>query len=130
MHKLNIWGNGILRDGYGRKITLAKVRSLEQKNILPLQLLDINRINIVPRSSEHIKSIDGIPTGQARNAHDALTNLIHTLDRSKLDDSFLSPVRTYLQENLHKYKKGSSWWVKSLKSNQTSLKGVRKREEK
>ena len=130
--KLNIWGNGILKNNAGNKISLGKVRSLEQQNILPAQLLDHNpNGNIGVLSLEILTdTFKKVKKNHMKNAHEALTNLINSLDHSKIDSSYKTPCRPYLQENIHKYKKGSSWWVKSLKMNPDVLKNVRKRENK
>ena len=77
--------------------------------------------------------IDRYPTlnpNHIRHATEGLKNFIDTIDQSKIDASYQLPCKTFLQENIHKFKKGSSWWSKSLKLNQNVIKNVRKREEK
>ena len=130
--KLNIWGCGIIKNNAGNKLSVGKVRSLESNGILPAQLIDFRnneQKRVFPIA--HIKkTYPKLKPNHIKNAHEGLSNLLVSLNHEKIDGSYQTPCQSYLQENIYKFKKGSSWWVKSLKPNMDILKNVRKKEEK
>ena len=128
--KHNSWGMGIYKTSGGNKLTLAKVKSLEANNILPTEFLDIQNGNVSVKANDLIiDRYTHIKRNHINNALDALKNYIQEININSIDGSYLIPCRTYLQENIHRFKKGSGWWAKSLKYNENILKNVRKREE-
>ena len=65
-----------------------------------------------------------------KHATNALRKYLADIGEYKLDGAFKKPYKPYLQDNIHKFKKGSGWWVKSLKHNENIIKNVLAREEK
>ena len=129
--KHNIWGTRILKNNSNKRVTLAKVRSLEENGILPVELLNIQPKEIKIRDIDDICSTyTQLKRCHVKHALEALSNFIKDVNLNLINNSYQTPCRTYIQENIHKFKKGSGWWVKSLKYNECILKNVRIREEK
>ena len=129
--KHNMWGMGMLKTNSGNRMNLSKVRTLEEQRILPVELLNINENNVEVKPNEELyNAFPTLKKNHIKNATEALATYLAKYNILKLNGSYKTPCRTYLHENIHKFKKGSGWWVKSLKFNENILKNVRKRENK
>ena len=129
--KHNMWGMGMLKTNSGNRMNLSKVRTLEEQRILPVELLNINENNVEIKPNEELyNAFPTLKKNHIKNATEALATYLAKYNILKLNGSYKTPCRTYLHENIHKFKKGSGWWVKSLKFNENILKNVRKRENK
>ena len=128
--KHNIWGMKILKTKSGNIITHAKVKTLEENNILPVELINPGSPPTTKNVQEILAKYNKLKPAHVKLAIEALDVYIDSIKDCNIDDSFLIPCQTYLRENIHKFKKGSSWWVKSLKYNEHVFQKVLDREKK
>ena len=80
--KHNIWGMGCLRSNNGNRITHLKVKSLEEQNILPIELMSRSNYTwTVATVEELMNTFTNVKMNHLKNAREALNNYIKTLEQ-------------------------------------------------
>ena len=127
--KINSWGSGQYRNANNNKLKVEQLRTLEENNILPIDIIISSFQSFrIMTPNEITNRWPFVRPAHARNASVSITKYTHEMDLSLSNSSMIRPINSYYNEHVLKYKKGSSQWTKVLKFNQTDIEKVRDRE--
>ena len=128
-HKIlthNAWGMSMLKTAAGRPMRLDQVRDLEAQGILPAKLVCINNGALQTRDvDEVIESLPGIRPNQIRNAINSLDRLLPELNTTDAAPHLNPDAPTLIHAALHRHRKGSSHWTKTLRQNPTVIEKIK-----
>lgn len=128
--KINSWGSGQYRNINGNKLKVEQLRTLEENNILPVDLIIVRNNNVVVMSPEEILAKwTFVRPAHARNASTAVSKYTQDMNLTPSSSIVIKPTNSYFNEHIFRFRKGSSQWTRVLKFNQNDIDKVKEREE-